>query len=65
MDADPKTSGPKTPGGDRKARQAVSDRLRRFYGTLLSGLEADADEFFRRVMEQKEIRDHEHVVSRL
>jgi len=58
-------SDQQTPGEkDKRARQAVSDRLRRFYGTLLSGLEADADEFFRRVMEQKEIRDHEHVVSR-
>jgi hypothetical protein len=47
-----------------KARQAVTDRLRRFYGTLLSGLDADADEFFRRVMEQKKIRDHDHVGSR-
>jgi len=58
--ADPKSTGEK----GKKARQAVSDRLRRFYGTLLTGLDADADEFFRRVMEQKEIRDHEHLVSR-
>lgn len=42
-----------------KARQAVSHRLRRFYGALVTGLEADADEFFRRVMEQKTHRDHE------
>ena len=42
-----------------KARQVVSDRLRRFYGNLLSGLDADADEFFRRVMQQKEIRERD------
>jgi hypothetical protein len=42
---------------EAKARRIVSDRLRRFYGNLLSGLDADADEFFRRVMQQKEIRE--------
>lgn len=29
-----------------KARRIVSERLHRFYGNLLSGFKADADEFF-------------------
>jgi hypothetical protein len=55
---DRKTTGQK----GKEARQAVSDRLRRFYGTLLSGLEADADEFLRRVMEEQN-REHGSTVS--
>lgn len=38
---------------DRRARRTVSDRLRVFYGTLRSGFEADAEEFFRRVTEKQ------------
>jgi hypothetical protein len=56
MDApDPKPAGEKE--NRAKARRAVSERLRRFYNNLSSGFEADADEFFSRVMQQKEIRE--------
>lgn len=38
----------------RKARGAVSDRLRRFYADLTHGLEADTEIFFQRVMNAAE-----------
>lgn len=49
---------------ETKARQIVSERLHRFYGNLLSGLEADADEFFRRVMQQQDARERRDAGSR-
>lgn len=42
---------------EAQARQIVSARLHRFYKDLLSGFEADADAFFRRVIEQQELRE--------
>lgn len=49
---------------EAQARQIVSGRLQRFYKDLMSGFEADADLFFRRVIEQQEIRERGDTASR-
>jgi hypothetical protein len=64
-EGDPKNTDKKA--GNRKeaeARHIVSTRLQRFYKDLLSGFEADADVFFRRVLEQQEIRERGGEASR-
>jgi len=42
----------------RKARVIVSEKLRAYFADIKAGLDADSEDFFQRVMQQADQRQH-------
>ncbi len=45
-------------GNLRQARAIVSEKLRAYFAEIKAGLDADSEDFFKRVMQQADQRQH-------
>jgi hypothetical protein len=50
----------KDPENLRKARIIVSEKLRAYFAEIKAELDADSEDFFQRVMQQADQRQHRH-----